>query len=1047
MLDEGVERALLTDFGLARTEDDARLTRTGFQPGTPNYMSPEQIRAESIDGRSDLFSLGCVLYALCTGRPPFRAETGYAVLRRITDDAPRSICEVNSDIPDWLEQIVMKLLEKDRDQRFQSAEEVAETLGRWLAHVQQPSLIPAPAWPNPQPTHAGTRLGMIKYLVGVAACLLFLIAGVVIVLETGKGTIRIESELDGVPIRIRQGDQLVESLTVTTAGTSVRVAAGNYLVEVAEGVDEVKVDNGIVSLGRGSSEVVRISQSDANTSSPQKQQLAAELTGKWRLLSTTVAGREGDTQNDIEFVIIGDRTIHFPHDKHPANYAYQLRPNGDIILQAWREGRIDYSILGKIEVSKQRLYLAWNDADGGTRFPKRARVVNVPDAEEGVTYYELVRETWSEDQRRQSQLLDQSIPRIQSDLIDDVPGAISESAGSQKLTGQLSGRWYPPEELFHYLDQSLLPDKAGFEITIDKNLGDSHRRLSDDYYQTYSAGLAESGHVPVATGQIRFDHGSEAAFIVTEKDNQWRLHYGIVTGGDPIIFFGKQESPGSPDALVVQWEVGHADNPLAEDDDAMTRAITYYRLDEPTADPYASSAKFGNIRLTDEMCRIIGQATFDGRLALSVGDEKDETQHSVGVLVPAGLFEVEFRPVLPGETVGEMLEQVRMTVTTGDGEIRERVISTEQIVGGARQSGKLKIRYAFGDDGPVRGEEKLHFADIHFDDESKLPVYLTFQSTGDVGFSSGDDSFSGRIQGRWRIVRQVASDGDAQAVPRNATFEFKGNTLIFEDSIQRESATWSIDEMKFPIHIDIKINGNSNVGRGLVALEEGRLKICLTDLDAPDAPRPTSLEPTPGYWYMELLRPEIADATEQESARLPTVSISNPSVPPPTEGEWSEVVNGLQARMILVDKGIIGKQTRWLVPYLELRNVRDSADPMEVNCDTKSLKIDLVDQAGILVKDGWTLPRSGPHLPLSTIMLRQDSTNRISLECRNWGISGAAMVATDGGAWAVSEAENGELYLAARLTVETNKKQAKAWHGELSLPLVRVGWSDKAADN
>ena len=91
LLDEGVDRALLTDFGLARAEDDACLTRSGFHPGTPHYMSPEQVRGEAIDGRSDLFSLGCVLYALCTGHPPFRAETSYAVLRRITDDAARPI--------------------------------------------------------------------------------------------------------------------------------------------------------------------------------------------------------------------------------------------------------------------------------------------------------------------------------------------------------------------------------------------------------------------------------------------------------------------------------------------------------------------------------------------------------------------------------------------------------------------------------------------------------------------------------------------------------------------------------------------------------------------------------------------------------------------------------------------------------------------------------------------------------------------------------------------------------------------------------------------
>ena len=144
LLDEGVDRALLTDFGLARAEDDAGLTRSGFHPGTPHYMSPEQVRGEAIDGRSDLFSLGCVLYALCTGHPPFRAETSYAVLRRITDDTARPIREINPDVPEWLEQIVMKLLSKCRDDRFDSAVQVAELLEGCLAHVQHPTLTPLP---------------------------------------------------------------------------------------------------------------------------------------------------------------------------------------------------------------------------------------------------------------------------------------------------------------------------------------------------------------------------------------------------------------------------------------------------------------------------------------------------------------------------------------------------------------------------------------------------------------------------------------------------------------------------------------------------------------------------------------------------------------------------------------------------------------------------------------------------------------------------------------------------------------------------------------
>ena len=86
--------------------------------GTPQYMSPEQARGEAVDRRSDLFSLGSVLYAMCTGRPPFRAETSYGVLRRITDDEPRPIREINPEIPDWLTRVIDRLMAKRPADRF-----------------------------------------------------------------------------------------------------------------------------------------------------------------------------------------------------------------------------------------------------------------------------------------------------------------------------------------------------------------------------------------------------------------------------------------------------------------------------------------------------------------------------------------------------------------------------------------------------------------------------------------------------------------------------------------------------------------------------------------------------------------------------------------------------------------------------------------------------------------------------------------------------------------------------------------------------------------
>ncbi|HEY0983271.1 MULTISPECIES: serine/threonine-protein kinase [unclassified Schlesneria] len=144
LLENNVDRVLLTDFGLARAVDDATLTRTGIIAGTPQYMSPEQANGDAVDRRSDLFSLGGVLYAMCTGRPPFRAETTFGILRRIRETSPRPIREINPDIPAWLERIVMKLLSKDAASRFARAQDVSNLLEACLAHVQQPTTVPFP---------------------------------------------------------------------------------------------------------------------------------------------------------------------------------------------------------------------------------------------------------------------------------------------------------------------------------------------------------------------------------------------------------------------------------------------------------------------------------------------------------------------------------------------------------------------------------------------------------------------------------------------------------------------------------------------------------------------------------------------------------------------------------------------------------------------------------------------------------------------------------------------------------------------------------------
>jgi serine/threonine protein kinase len=142
LIDRGTERVRVADFGLARVANDASCTHSGLLAGTPQYMAPEQILGETCSAQSDLFSLGGVMYAMSTGHAPFRAESVYAVMQRIVHEPPRAIREQNPMIPAWLEQFVLRLLEKDKAARFSSAEECASILQDELAGLSDPVFAP-----------------------------------------------------------------------------------------------------------------------------------------------------------------------------------------------------------------------------------------------------------------------------------------------------------------------------------------------------------------------------------------------------------------------------------------------------------------------------------------------------------------------------------------------------------------------------------------------------------------------------------------------------------------------------------------------------------------------------------------------------------------------------------------------------------------------------------------------------------------------------------------------------------------------------------------
>ncbi len=113
------------------------LTQTGVIAGTPHYMSPEQARGEAIDHRSDLFSLGCLLYFLCTGRPPFDADNALAVLHKIINEKPTALTHWRSDLPPSFVKLVHSLLQRSIDRRPQDCQAVIDELDKAQAEQQR----------------------------------------------------------------------------------------------------------------------------------------------------------------------------------------------------------------------------------------------------------------------------------------------------------------------------------------------------------------------------------------------------------------------------------------------------------------------------------------------------------------------------------------------------------------------------------------------------------------------------------------------------------------------------------------------------------------------------------------------------------------------------------------------------------------------------------------------------------------------------------------------------------------------------------------------
>jgi serine/threonine-protein kinase len=135
------------DFGIARAMNDsqATMTQTAQVIGTAQYLSPEQARGERVDARSDLYSTGCLMYELLTGRPPFQGDSPVAIAYQHVRENPVPPSQLDPALPPWADPIVLKAMEKSPDDRYQSAAEMADDIQRAASGMQVAAMPPAPA--------------------------------------------------------------------------------------------------------------------------------------------------------------------------------------------------------------------------------------------------------------------------------------------------------------------------------------------------------------------------------------------------------------------------------------------------------------------------------------------------------------------------------------------------------------------------------------------------------------------------------------------------------------------------------------------------------------------------------------------------------------------------------------------------------------------------------------------------------------------------------------------------------------------------------------
>ena len=326
-LESETGKVKILDFGLVRATDaDPGLTCTGMIAGTPCFMSPEQARGSELDFRSDIFSLGCVLYEMLTGELPFRSANVLATLQSIRTDSPEPPHAIGASIPEDLSTLVMCMLQKSPADRPSNSASVVEALGlpisEWdfeptfAAATVKPSLRSSlnSASSSKRPIRNNavdgpmrlSKAGWFRWVGTLAACAL-LFSGVfysqqIIRIATNQGELVIETNDPDIKIEVIDDGGKIRIIDLKT-DESFDIVAGKYELRPQSDENSIEIDRQTITMKRGSKEIVKVTRVDASGASDTPMQ------GDFQKMFATPRSAEDQADSPLFSQLIASRLI------------------------------------------------------------------------------------------------------------------------------------------------------------------------------------------------------------------------------------------------------------------------------------------------------------------------------------------------------------------------------------------------------------------------------------------------------------------------------------------------------------------------------------------------------------------------------------------------------------------------------------------------------------------------------------------------------------------------------------------------------------------